>query len=78
MSSLPVPASRMYPAMPAPDGAAPYAAKGPSSGTFDLRFIGGILRRRWRLLSSTVIGITAAAVPGSWSRSRSIPPPPRS
>ncbi|MDX1540186.1 MAG: GumC family protein, partial [Geminicoccaceae bacterium] len=62
MSTLPVPASTTQLAMPTPGVAAPAAAKPAATSTFDLRFVGGILKRRWLLLSSTVIGITAAAV----------------
>lgn len=62
MSILPVPTSAMPPAMPLPGGPAAYGGKAASTSTFDLRFIAGILRRRWLLLSSTVLGITGAAI----------------
>ena len=62
MSTLPVPASPMHPAMPMPGGMAPgMSAAAPSGMAFDLRFLSAVLRRRWLLLSTTIIAITATA-----------------
>jgi succinoglycan biosynthesis transport protein ExoP len=62
MSSLPVtshpsPQAMSLPGMPT--HAIPPQAK--VAGGFDVRSIGGILRRRWLLLSTTILGITAVA-----------------
>lgn len=63
MSTLPVSASSMPPAMPAPGREPGYGAPPASTASrVDLRTVTGILRRRWLLLSSTVLGVTAAAL----------------
>lgn len=65
MSTLPVTSHPAHPAMPAPvmPGWPPYGPppQAAPSGGFEARAIGGVLRRRWLLLSTTVLGITAAA-----------------
>ncbi|HEX6144001.1 MAG TPA: Wzz/FepE/Etk N-terminal domain-containing protein [Geminicoccaceae bacterium] len=62
MSTLPVHApTTLHPAMSLPASPAPRPREDARTSTFDLRFFGGILRRRWLLLSSTVLGISLAA-----------------
>lgn len=62
MSMLPVPQHPMYPAMPVPGATMGVPLDARPAVRFDLRFLTGIVRRRWLLLSSTILAITAGVV----------------